>query len=80
MKTIQIHSNKQISLSMYLTAWKTLKQIPIESRNTLEVKESLCTWWPVTVNECLKQYSDAVHDRINQRVNGKYLPINFISK
>lgn len=70
MKTIRIHSDKSISLRNYITAWKRLKSVPIDQRDKIEVKESLCTWWPVSVSECLRQYTDGVHDRINLRAKG----------
>ena len=65
MKVIVINSNKRISLRTYINAWKALKAIPSDQRDHITVKESLCTWYPVTVTECLKQYTDGVHDRIN---------------
>lgn len=68
-KIIVIHSGKTISLRNYVDAWKKLKAIPIEEREKITVKESLCTWYPVTVAQCLKQYTDGVHDRINQKTN-----------
>ena len=68
-KTIVIHSGKTISLRNYIDAWKKLKSIPIEEREKITVKKSLCTWYPVTVGQCLKQYTDGVHDRINQKTN-----------
>ena len=64
---ITIHSQKKISIAQYCKAWKTLKAIPEDKRDIITVNESLCTWWPVTVRECLKQYTDGVHDRINIR-------------
>lgn len=69
-KVIIINSGKRISIKNYVDAWKTLKSIPKDQRDEIEVKESLCTWYPVTVNECLKQYRDGVFDRINLRSKG----------
>lgn len=65
MRIITINSGKKISLKTYIQAWKQLKNVPANKRETTNVKESLTTWYPVTVEECLKQYMDGVHDRIN---------------
>ena len=62
---ITIQGSKQISLKQYVSAWKTLKRVPLELRDKTTVKESLCTWYPVSVSECLEQYTQGIHDRIN---------------
>jgi|GEM_PF-6447669 len=78
MRTVQINNNKHITLANYLKAWKILKSIPKDKIDVIEIKESLTTWYPVTARECLKQYTDAVHDRINGRMYGKYKPVDIL--
>lgn len=75
--TIGIHSGKSIRLSTYLKAWRTLRAMTEEKRRNTELKDSLTTWWPVTAQECLQQYIDSVHDRINLRAEGKCLIAKF---
>lgn len=77
MKLVKIHSEKYISLKNYVQAWKILKSVPEKERDLVEVKESLCTWWPVSVKECLKQYTSGIHDRINLKASGKFDNLNW---
>ena len=71
MKTIQINSQKKISVSNYLSAWKKLKSIPKSVRENITVKESLCTWYPVTAEVCYQQFLFGLHDRINLAIPNK---------
>ena len=71
MKTIQINSQKKISVSNYVSAWKKLKSIPKDMREKITVKESLCTWYAVTAEVCYQQYITGLHDRINMATPNK---------
>jgi hypothetical protein len=71
MNLIRIHSNKTITISNYISAWKTLKSMTKEEREKTQVKNSLCTWWPVSAEVCYQQYIAGVHDRINLKANKK---------
>lgn len=75
---IGIHSGKQITLKTYLRAWKVLRSMSEDQRRTTELVDSLCTWYPVTAQECYRQYISGVHDRINLRMKGQCLISNMI--
>ena len=79
MKSITIVNNKVISLRTYLDAWKILRSIPSDQRKETMLDSSLETWWPVSAERCLQQYTNAVHDRINGRASGKYIISDFLN-
>jgi hypothetical protein len=80
MKQVTINNNKKITLKTYLRAWRILRSIPAEKRPLIECKEGLTTWYPVTAAEVLRQYQDALMDRINGRANGLYLIKDFVER
>lgn len=53
-----------VPLCVYVESWRNAKT----AKPGTEYKSSLATWWPVTREELLKQFSEAVHQRINAYV------------
>ena len=61
MRVITLPNGKQVRLSVYCAAWRTLKTLdPSEERKGWE-------WYPVKAGLILRRISEGVHDRVNKR-------------
>jgi hypothetical protein len=72
MKTIYLPAtHKYITVSQYVSAYYKVRKYP-----EAIFPHGLNSWYSKTGKEIQKEYTDAIHERINERVKGKYLPIN----
>ena len=60
-------TGKRITLRAYVESWKRAKRIAKDNPKA-EVVHGLNGWWPITVTELLREYRQAMHDRINQGI------------
>lgn len=68
-KTIYLPATgKRMTLGQYVAAWRIVNQNP-----DAEFKHGLNTWWPQKGRDIAKDFTAAVHDRINLRGQGKLL-------
>jgi hypothetical protein len=60
--TIGIAGDKQLSIPQYIKIIKTAKSNPEGI-----FQQSFCRWWPSTGKVIVKEWLDAIDDRINRR-------------
>jgi len=64
-------THKHITVSNYVKAYYKVRQCPEAT-----FPHGLNSWYSKTGKEIQKEYTEALHDRINGRAKGMYLPIN----
>ena len=66
MQRVIVTSSGTVTLCAYVKAWKAVKAAPV---NTM-YKSTLCTWWPESREEILRQFMQGLNDRINGHIAG----------